>query len=95
MRRLARSSPTALVVDGQVLDAQLRTTRITESELRQAVRSEGVGGFDLVAAVVLESDGTLSVIRHDRVGSGDALDDIDNIDHVRDPDSSASTSLRR
>lgn len=52
----------------------MRSQRITESEVRQAVRSTGVGGLDLVAAVVLESDGTLSVITRAQMGQGTALE---------------------
>ena len=45
-------------------------------EVRQAVRSQGVGGLDRVAAVCLESDGTLSVIPTSSLGDESALADV-------------------
>ena len=60
--------------DGQPDHAALREQRLTVGELKQAVRSAGVGGFDQCAAVVLESDGTLSVITRSKLGDGTALD---------------------
>jgi uncharacterized membrane protein YcaP (DUF421 family) len=76
VRRLVKSTPTLLVTDGEVLDDRLRRHRVTDGEVRQAMRASGVGGFDQVAAVVLETDGTLSVIPHSRMGRGDALGDV-------------------
>ena len=60
--------------DGVIDEGALRRQRVTVGELRQAVRSSGVGGLDQVAAVVLESDGTLSVITTAQRGDGWALD---------------------
>ncbi|QGQ19409.1 DUF421 domain-containing protein [Cellulomonas sp. JZ18] len=73
-RSLVTARPTFLVRDGVVDDAALRSQRLTRSEVRQALRSSGVGGLDQVAAVVLESDGSLSVVTRDQVGDGWALD---------------------
>ncbi len=75
-RGLVTAEPTLVLRDGVVLDGALRSQRLTRSELRQAVRSSGAGGLEAVAAVVLESDGTLSVITRDRLGSGSALEDV-------------------
>jgi uncharacterized membrane protein YcaP (DUF421 family) len=75
-RRAVRSKPAVLVSDGRLRAEALRQNRVSEGEVRQAVRSAGRGGFDTLAAVVLESDGSLSVIGRDHVGSGDALSDV-------------------
>ena len=53
----------------------MRRERVTAGEIRQAVRASGHGGLD-VAAVVLETDGTLSVIPRSQRGDGQALDDV-------------------
>ncbi len=74
-RRAVTAEPTVLVRDGRLLDEALRRQRVTPEEVRQALRSSGVGGFDLVAAVVLETDGTLSVVTRSQAGDGSALDD--------------------
>jgi len=54
----------------------LRQQRLTEAELRQAVRLSGSGDLSQVAAVVLESDGTLSVITAAKAGDRSALQDV-------------------
>jgi len=62
--------------DGQLLHDALRASRLAESEVRQAVRSSGSGDLSQVGAVVLESDGTLSVITDGQMGDGSALGDL-------------------
>ena len=72
-RSLVTAHATVVLRDGEPDLAALREQRLTEDELRQAIRSSGVGGLDQVAAVVLESDGTLSVITTSALGDGTAL----------------------
>ncbi|WP_069387164.1 DUF421 domain-containing protein [Cellulosimicrobium cellulans] len=74
-RSVVTASPSVLLCDGRLLEDALRRNRVTASEVRQAVRSNGVGGLDQVAAVVLESDGTLSVVTRSQLGDGSALAD--------------------
>lgn len=75
-RRGLTSEPALLLQNGQLDTAALVRERISEPGLREAVRSAGAGGLDLVAAVVLENNGTLSVVTKDKVGSGSALDGV-------------------
>ncbi|MHA7279857.1 DUF421 domain-containing protein [Arthrobacter sp. MDT2-2] len=75
-RNTITASPTALVVDGQLQHDELRRNRLTESEVLQAVRSTGTGDLSLVAAVVLETNGKLSVIPTSKLGSGTAMNGI-------------------
>ena len=74
-RDVVTSHPTLLVCDGQLLDAA-KDNRVAEAEVMQALRSSGVGGLEQAGAVVLETDGTLSVIRSDAVGDGWALGNL-------------------
>lgn len=67
------SAPTVLLRDGQPDLAALARQRITEESLHQAVRSSGIGELELVAAVVLECNGTISVISSSQLGSGSAI----------------------
>lgn len=76
-RAMVTAQPTMLLQDGVMLDAALRSQRTTASEVRQAIRGTGIGDLSNVAAVVLESDGTLSVIPAGKVGDGSALADVD------------------
>lgn len=60
---LIRSEPTLLVEDGKLLPRALDHERVTPGEIDSAVRSHGIGSLEEVAAVVLETDGSFSVIR--------------------------------
>jgi uncharacterized membrane protein YcaP (DUF421 family) len=62
-------SPILLVNDGRVLDGRLRQQHVSRDELDEACREHGVGGPDGCRLVVLEIDGSLSVVPadgHDR-----------------------------
>jgi uncharacterized membrane protein YcaP (DUF421 family) len=73
---LLKSTPTLLLRDGTFMGGAMRAQRVTDSEVYQAIRSQGFGDLSDVAAVVLETDGTFSVISRQRAGSRDALDDV-------------------
>ncbi|SDU83337.1 Protein of unknown function [Microlunatus sagamiharensis] len=76
LRRAVTAEPSVLLRDGRPdLDALL-AQRITEQSLRQSVRSAGYGGLELVALVVLETNGKLSVIPTSQAGSGSASIDL-------------------
>lgn len=77
LRGALKSTPTLLLRDGHLLSAALRRQRVTDHEVYQAIRSQGIGDLDLVAAVVLETDGTFSVIPRQQSGTRSALQDID------------------
>ena len=62
VRRLVKSEPTLLVRDGVILQNALREQRVTRDEIEAAMREHGTAALDDVACVVLETDGTLSVI---------------------------------
>ncbi|MBF9034189.1 DUF421 domain-containing protein [Rhodobacterales bacterium HKCCE2091] len=68
--RAVRSEPTLLVRNGELLRDAMRRTRVTADELRTVARTAGHEGFDGIAAVVLESDGSFSVIEASGDGSG-------------------------
>lgn len=76
LRRVVKSEPTLLLHHGRLLDDRLQRHRVTDGEVRQAVRSQGIGGLEDVQAVVLETDGTLSVISVGSAGTGSALEDV-------------------
>ena len=69
-KRLVRSEPRLLVENGQYLDEAIAAERLTRSEVDQAIRNNGIGRIEQVAAVVVETDGSLSVIDTDR-GAGE------------------------
>jgi uncharacterized membrane protein YcaP (DUF421 family) len=59
---LVKSDPTLLTYEGRPLRAALKRERVTEEELRAAVRNAGFAELDAVAAVVLETDGSLTAV---------------------------------
>ncbi|MGY2744449.1 DUF421 domain-containing protein [Pseudarthrobacter albicanus] len=75
-RSAVTSKPVALVVFGELQHAQLRRNRLSESEVLQAVRGTGSGDLADIAAVVLETNGTISVIPKSKLGDGPALDSV-------------------
>jgi uncharacterized membrane protein YcaP (DUF421 family) len=75
-RSVVTARPTLLLEDGRVLHEALRRQRMTESELRQAVRASGSGDLSSVAAAVLETDGSVSVITASQAGNRSALEGV-------------------
>lgn len=75
-RSVLTARPTLLFRDGRALPAALRSERVTMDEVRQAVRASGQGDLREIAAVVLESDGSLSVIPAGKLGDGSSLDGV-------------------
>jgi uncharacterized membrane protein YcaP (DUF421 family) len=71
-----RSSPRLLFHRGEFDDAAMAAERVTRNEILQSVRSSGAGTLDGVAAVVLESDGSFSVVKKDKAGDESALADV-------------------
>lgn len=72
-RAVVTSEPVVLVRDSALQHAEMRRNRLTESEILQAVRSSGCGDLAQVAAVVLETNGTMSVIATGKYGNGSAM----------------------
>lgn len=56
---------------GQFLDSELRRERVTREEVFAAVRSEGYANIECLESVVLETDGTFSVVPQRNGTSGD------------------------
>ena len=58
-----KAEPTLLLHRGEFLDRPMRRARVTEHEVRAVVREQGIGSLDEAEAVVLETDGSLSVVK--------------------------------
>ncbi len=69
VRRLVKSEPTILFFDGEYLTHSMHIERITEAEVRAAVRAAGAAVMEEVGAVVLETDGSLTVLKRLGVAS--------------------------
>lgn len=73
---LVKSEPSLLLHQGRFLPTAMRRERVTESEVQAAIRSEGIARVEEVAAVVLETDGTFSVIKSSPVSWPSGLKDV-------------------
>lgn len=62
-QNLVKSEPTLLVHRGKFLEGAMRAQRITRDEIMAALRSNGVPDAADVAAVVLETDGSMAIIK--------------------------------
>lgn len=81
-RMALKSTPTLLLSNGRFREEALRRQRVSADEVRQAVRSSGSGDVAGVAAVVLETDGSLSVISTEQAGDGSAMAGVDGASAV-------------
>ena len=60
---LIKEEPVLLYLDGQFLDSALKRERILKEEVLQSARSQGIGSLQEVKAIVLETDGSMSIIK--------------------------------
>jgi uncharacterized membrane protein YcaP (DUF421 family) len=54
--------PSLLVSDGKIVEAHMKSQGVTHQQLEAALREHGLEGLDGVHMVVLEVDGTMSVV---------------------------------
>jgi uncharacterized membrane protein YcaP (DUF421 family) len=66
VRRMVKSEPTLLLYHGAMLEQALRRSRVTRDEVLAALRGAGVPRLADAGAVVLEPDGSFSVIAAER-----------------------------
>jgi uncharacterized membrane protein YcaP (DUF421 family) len=95
VRRFVTGEPTLVFYEGSFLDANLRRARLTVEEVRASMRAAGVGGTGEVAAVVLETDGTLSVVRRGADAGGSTLEGLDEASLSAGMEVAAGADLRR
>jgi uncharacterized membrane protein YcaP (DUF421 family) len=78
VRDSVKSEPTLLLYQGKFIDRALKKQRVTESEIRAAVRSKGFAALEDAEAVVLETDGSFSVVHKSDNNSNSAMRDVKN-----------------
>jgi uncharacterized membrane protein YcaP (DUF421 family) len=70
---LVKAEPRLLVYEGQLLRSAMHDERVVEAEVLAAVRQQGVASLDAVEAVVLETDGSFTVIKRTDAAAPAAL----------------------
>lgn len=73
VREMVKSEPALLLHRGAFLPSALRRERVTEEEVLAAVRAQGMAGLGAVEAVILETDGSFSVVKTPETGGTGAL----------------------
>ena len=76
VRSWIKARPTLLLQRGQFISGALLSERVTEGEVRAAVRARGYAALEDVEAVVLETDGGFSVIADRGEHPASALEDV-------------------
>ena len=62
-REWVKAQPSTLLRDGVFLRDAMRRERVSPDEIEAAIRGAGCSGIESIALVVLETDGSMSVIR--------------------------------
>ena len=76
LRRVVTGEPSLLLLRGAFLPDALRCERVTRDEVRAAIRSSGIAAVEDVEAVVLETDGSFSVIGRSARASPSSLEGV-------------------
>ncbi len=96
VRRFVTGEPLLLLEHGVFLESAMKKARVTKDEVCAAVRAAGIGPLNQVAAVVLETDGSFSVIKtsDDKNGSTQSGQNGVGTAGITAPDSSLSDVRR-
>ena len=71
LQKLSKSAPRLLYYDGEFIEEALLTERVTREEARAAVRQHGHASMSTVLAIILETDGSMSVVSRTSASAGD------------------------
>ena len=82
IQKLIKAEPSLLLYNGQLKDDVLKRERVTEGEVLAALRASGIGAIEDADAVVLETDGSFSVIQNLSNSTASALKDVRECDRV-------------
>lgn len=78
VRHFLKAKPTLLLRNGEYIEKALIQQRVTESEILAAIRANGQGAREDIAAVVLETDGSFSVIANVKGSTYSAMKDVEH-----------------
>jgi uncharacterized membrane protein YcaP (DUF421 family) len=77
-RRMVTEQPRLLVYRGEMLDDAMRTERISAEEIEAGLRAAGHMSMDEVHAVILENDGSFSIIPNGADLTPSAMENVKN-----------------
>lgn len=76
VQKLIKAEPALLLYQGKLKHDVLKRERVAEGEVLAALRGSGVGAIEDADAVVLETDGSFSVIKDLGESTASALKDV-------------------
>lgn len=82
VQKLIKAEPALLLYKGQLKHDILKRERVAEGEVLAALRASGVGAIEDVDAVVLETDGSFSVIKDLSNSTASTLKDVKEFDRT-------------
>ncbi len=74
--KLVKADPRLLFFDGKFLQSAMRSERVTQSEILAAIRAGGQSDVGDVGAVVLETDGSFTVLSRDGSSNQSSLQSV-------------------
>lgn len=77
--KLLKADPVLLVRNGELLERAMRQARVVDEELRAVLRGAGISDVRDASAVILESDGSFSIIRKDGDAGRSTLVDVTRV----------------
>ncbi len=93
--RMVKSEPSLLFHNGRFLHRAMRRERVIEGEVRSAIRGQGIAALDEVHAVVLETDGTFTVLKKAAQHEDSVLKDVQKPDGESSGEKSAIRPVSR
>jgi len=76
VQKLIKAEPALLLYQGKLRSKMLKKERVAEGEVLAALRSSGIAAVEDAAAVVLETDGSFSVIKELGKSASSTLKDV-------------------
>ncbi|MDP8912518.1 MAG: DUF421 domain-containing protein [Pseudomonadota bacterium] len=76
LHKLLKGEPVLLLHKGKLLEESIRKQGLTEAGILFAARTRGISDLEKIEAIVLETDGSLSVLEGDEKATLSALRDV-------------------
>ena len=73
---IVNPAPVLLLYEGEFQDKAMKRNRVSRADVCKALRAKGHAAYEQVAAVVLEPDGTFSIVEKMEQDKTSALEDI-------------------
>lgn len=82
LSELVKATPTLLVYRGEMLHAVMKKERVGEEEIHAVIREKGMSSIKDADAVVLETDGSLTVVKNISSMQSATMDKVRTPDHI-------------